>query len=120
MEDTPVTLNQVELMYGAEVATLVDQVTHYNTNGYPWKLDKEEKKNKLNQCDDVRVVQIKLADRLHNNMRTLSIRKWKDQQRIAQETLLFYVPWGEKHNITKEWITEIKQICEKILSNGLG
>ncbi|AWN82042.1 sodium:solute symporter family protein [Candidatus Cardinium hertigii] len=119
VEDTPVTLHQVELMYGAEVATLVDQVTHYNTNGYPWKLDKEEKKNRLNQCDDVRVVQIKLADRLHN-MRTLSIRKWKDQQRIAQETLLFYVPWGEKHKIAKEWTVEMKQICEKILSNGIG
>ncbi|MDD9140047.1 MAG: HD domain-containing protein [Candidatus Cardinium sp.] len=114
VEDTPVTLPQLELMYGSEVAAVVDQVTHYNTNGYPWELDKVENKHILHQCRDIRVVQVKLADRLHN-MRTLSARKPSDQQRIAKETLAFYIPWGKNHKAPPQWLAEMQQICEKIL-----
>ncbi|MDD9139840.1 MAG: hypothetical protein NQ127_02815 [Candidatus Cardinium sp.] len=42
-----IALHQLELMYGAEATTIVDQVTHYNTNDYHWKLDKLENKNTL-------------------------------------------------------------------------
>ncbi|AWN81616.1 sodium:solute symporter family protein [Candidatus Cardinium hertigii] len=114
VEDTPVTLHQLELMYGSAIAAVVDQVTHYNTNGYPWELDKLENKNILNQCKDTRVVQVKLADRLHN-MRTLSARKPSDQQRIAQETLAFYIPWGTKHHVPQQWLTEMQRICGQFL-----
>ncbi|MDD9139694.1 MAG: HD domain-containing protein [Candidatus Cardinium sp.] len=116
VEDTPVTLPQLELMYGSEVAAVVDQVTHYNTNGYPWELDKLENKNILHQCKDIRVVQIKLADRLHN-MRTLSARKPSDQQRIAKETLAFYIPWGTKHHVPQQWLAEMQRICAEVLSS---
>ncbi|AWN81583.1 sodium:solute symporter family protein [Candidatus Cardinium hertigii] len=115
VEDTPVTLPQIELMYGSEVAAVVDQVTHYNTNGYPWELDKLENKNILHQCRDIRVVQVKLADRLHN-MRTLSARKPSDQQRIAKETLAFYIPWGKSHKAPQQWMTEMQRICEGIIA----
>ncbi|AWN81507.1 sodium:solute symporter family transporter [Candidatus Cardinium hertigii] len=116
VEDTPVTLPQLELMYGAKVAAIVDQVTHYNTNGYPWELDKVENKNILHQCRDTRVVQVKLADRLHN-MRTLSVRKPSDQQRIAKETLAFYIPWGKNHKAPPQWLAEMQRICEEVLSS---
>ncbi|AWN81590.1 sodium:solute symporter family protein [Candidatus Cardinium hertigii] len=116
VEDTPVTLSQLELMYGAEVAAVVDQVTHFNTNGYPWELDKLENKNILHQCRDIRVVQVKLADRLHN-MRTLSARKPSDQQRIAKETLAFYIPWGTKHHVPQQWLAEMQRICEEVLAS---
>ncbi|AWN81584.1 sodium:solute symporter family protein [Candidatus Cardinium hertigii] len=114
VEDTPVTLHQLELMYGSEVAAVVDQVTHFNTNGYPWELDKLENKNILHQCRDIRVVQVKLADRLHN-MSTLSARKPADQQRIAKETLAFYIPWGTKHHVPQRWLAEMQRICEEVL-----
>ncbi|MGI2299251.1 HD domain-containing protein [Candidatus Cardinium hertigii] len=66
VEDTTVTLEQIELLYGMEVAYIVDMVTHYNTYGFRWKLDTSENQIILNKCKDIRVVHIKLADRLHN------------------------------------------------------
>ncbi|ROT46926.1 HD domain-containing protein [Candidatus Cardinium hertigii] len=114
IEDTPITLHQIDVMYGTEVASIVAHVTAYNTNGYPWKLRNEENKNKLNQCDDSRVVQVKLADRLHN-LRTLYARKPVDQQRIAQETVTFYIPWGEKNKGPTQWLLEMQRICTQIL-----
>ncbi|AWN81509.1 sodium:solute symporter family protein [Candidatus Cardinium hertigii] len=116
VEDTPVTLHQLELMYGAKVAAIVDQVTHYNTNGYPWEWDDPTAQSILDACSDIRVVQVKLADRLHN-MRTLSARKPADQQRIAKETLAFYIPWGTKHHVPQQWLAEIQRICEEVLSS---
>ncbi|ROT47418.1 sodium:solute symporter family protein [Candidatus Cardinium hertigii] len=116
VEDTPITLNQIALMYGPDVASIVDMVTHYNTNGYPWKLDDKENKSILEQCKDIRVIEVKLADRLHN-IRTLHARKLVDQKRIAQDTMTFYIPWGEKHNISKTWLEEMRSICKHIQVN---
>ncbi len=113
VEDTPVTLNQIQLMYGPQVAYIVDMVTHYNTNGYRWKLNDEENKSILYQCKDIRVVYVKLADRLHNT-RTLCFRKLVDQKRIARETMAFYIPWGKRNNITV-WLSEMQHVCEEIL-----
>lgn len=116
IEDTPVTLHQIEVRYGEAVATIVAQVTHYNTNGYRWKLEDSEVKDRLAQCNDIRVVQVKLADRLHN-VRTLYARKPRDQRRVAQETLTFYIPWGERSKGPKPWLEEMKQICNEILKS---
>jgi (p)ppGpp synthase/HD superfamily hydrolase len=101
-------------MYGPEVASIVEIITHYNTSGYPWKLDNTENKNMLKQCKDIRIVQVKLADRLHN-IRTLYARQLVDQKRIAQDTMNFYIPWGHKHNICSKWLAEMQRICENIL-----
>ncbi|WP_243017867.1 sodium:solute symporter family protein [Candidatus Cardinium hertigii] len=114
VEDTLIPLTQVELMYGAQVAYIVNMVTHYNTSGYRWKLDDKENKNLLDQCKDIRVVQVKLADRLHN-LRTLLFRKPVDQKRIAQETITFYIPWATKNNIA-QWVPEMSYICKTILN----
>ncbi|MBX9890614.1 MAG: HD domain-containing protein [Amoebophilaceae bacterium] len=114
VEDTPVTLNQIELMYGPEIAYIVDMVTHYNTNGYRWKLADREQKNILDQCKNIRVIQVKLADRLHN-IRTIGFRKPEDQKRIAKDTIEFYIPWGTKNKIVK-WVAEMKYICQEILN----
>ncbi|TSJ81123.1 MAG: HD domain-containing protein [Candidatus Cardinium sp.] len=113
VEDTMVTLEQIELLYGMEVAYIVDMVTYYNTYGYRWKLDHSDSQIILNQCKDIRVVQIKLADRLHN-LRTISVRKLADQKRIAKDTIDFYIPWSKKNNILI-WLSEIEHICEQIL-----
>ncbi|MDD9139355.1 MAG: HD domain-containing protein [Candidatus Cardinium sp.] len=113
VEDTMVTLEQIKLLYGIEVAYIVDMVTHYNTYGYRWKLDNSENLIILNQCKDIRVIQIKLADRLHN-LRTIAVRKLADQKRIAKETMDFYIPWSRKNNILT-WLSEMESICEQIL-----
>ena len=115
VEDSSVTLNQLELMYGAEVASIVDRVTHYNTKGYRWKLAYAENQNMLDQCTDIRVVQVKLSDRLHN-IRTLYTRQLIDQKRIAQDTIEFYIPWGQKYNICSKWLADMQRVCEDILS----
>lgn len=113
VEDTIVTLEQIELLYGMEVAYIVDMVTHYNTYGLRWKLDNSDHQIILNQCKDIRVVQIKLADRLHN-LRTIAVRKLVDQKRIAKETMDFYIPWSKKNNVLT-WLSEMENICEQIL-----
>lgn len=117
VEDTLTPLTQIELMYGPEVAYIVDMVTHYNTRGYRWKLDDQTNKNLLEQCKDIRVVQVKLADRLHN-VRTLHFRKLVDQKRIAKETITFYVPWGKKNKISN-WVLEMNDICKNILNQNI-
>ena len=114
VEDTPITIMQIEVMYGSEIAHMVSMLTHYNTKGYPWKLDEQKNKSMLDQCNDVRIVYIKLADRLHN-IRTLSAHKVIKQKQIARETIEFYIPWGEKNNAPAQWLSEMQVICEKVL-----
>lgn len=119
VEDTPITLHQIELTYGKEIAAIVDKLTEYNTDGYHWKLDKEENKAMLYACMDIRVVRVKLADRLHN-IQTLYARKPIDQQRIAKETLTFYIPWGKRNSGPQPWLAEMKKICKKILMDTMN
>ncbi|TDG95783.1 sodium:solute symporter family protein [Cardinium endosymbiont of Culicoides punctatus] len=114
VEDTPVTLSQIQIMYGNQIAYIVDMVTHYKTNGYRWKLDDKENKNILYECKDIRVIYAKLADRLHN-LRTIHFKKPEDQKRIAKETITFYIPWGKSNNVSV-WLSEMQHICEKILN----
>lgn len=113
VEDTTVTLEQIELLYGMEVAYIVDMVTHYNTYGFRWKLDKSDNQSILNKCKDIRIIQIKLADRLHN-LRTIAARKLEDQKRIAKDTMEFYIPWARKNNVLT-WLSEMENICNQIL-----
>ena len=96
VEDTDVTLEDVRSEFGPVIAHLVDGVTKMERIGEFRQLDQDDKQGHaqaeslrkllLAMADDVRVVLIKLADRLHN-MRTLQHLDIERQQRIAQETL---------------------------------
>jgi GTP pyrophosphokinase len=104
VEDTLVTLDDINNTFGPEIAHLVDGVTKISNLGK--KLSKEEaqaenlRKMVLAMVDDIRVVLVKLADRLHN-MRTLAYLKPEKRRRIAQETLEVYAPIAHRLGMSK-------------------
>ncbi len=107
VEDTDWTVDDVEGRFDAEVAQLVDGVTklaYIDTMSKMGKRDIEEqeaeslRKMFLAMVDDVRVVLIKLADRLHN-MRTLSSLSQERRERIARETLEIFAPLANRLGI---------------------
>jgi guanosine-3',5'-bis(diphosphate) 3'-pyrophosphohydrolase len=98
VEDTLTTLPEVEQLFGAEVALLVDGVTKLSQI----RFDSDEHKQAENfrimlvaMAKDIRVILVKLADRLHN-MRTLEHLPPAKQRRIAQETMDVYAPLANR------------------------
>ena len=112
MEDTDVTKNEISDKFGKHVADLVDGVS---------KLDRIEfqtheqaqaenfRKMLLAMARDVRVILIKLADRLHN-MRTLQVMHQKKRARIARETLEIYAPIAHRLGLNQLY-TELQELA---------
>ena len=109
VEDTIMTEQEIREQFGDEVALLVDGVTklqklQFTGNGdQPDRLEMQAenlRKMFLAMAKDIRVILIKLADRLHN-MRTLKYQKPESQQRIARETLDIYAPIAQRLGISK-------------------
>ncbi|MFK7840440.1 MAG: bifunctional (p)ppGpp synthetase/guanosine-3',5'-bis(diphosphate) 3'-pyrophosphohydrolase [Bdellovibrionales bacterium] len=99
LEDTDATFQQLEKQFGKEVAELVDGVsklTRIESKTTEGKQAENFRKLLLAMSEDIRVLMVKLADRLHN-MRTIDgIKKTEKRRRIALETLEIYAPLAER------------------------
>lgn len=117
IEDTDTTYEDIKNIFGEEVALLTDGVTklgQYNFSGSETEVDKiaaqakNYQKMLLAMAKDIRVIIVKLADRL-NNMRTLGHLSDEKQQRIAKETMEIYAPLAHRlgMNIMKAELEDI-------------
>ena len=98
VEDTKATLEEIEENFGEEVADIVDGVTKISKISFENKEEAQAeniRKMILAMSHDMRVLMVKLADRLHN-MRTLDFQKAYKQKRIAQETMDIYAPLANR------------------------
>jgi guanosine-3',5'-bis(diphosphate) 3'-pyrophosphohydrolase len=107
VEDTDITLDDVQNLFGKKERTIIDGLTKISgISDYGNSSDQAEnfRKMLLTLSDDVRVILVKLADRLHN-MRTLDHMKREKQLKIASETLFMYAPLAHRlglYNIKTE------------------
>ncbi len=116
LEDTLATPAELEKEFGKEIARLVDGVTKIGKiqfRSYEEKQAENFRKMLLSMSDDIRVVLIKLADRLHN-MRTLQHLNEIKRRQIGQETLEIYAPLANRLGIG--WMkNELEDLCLKYL-----
>ncbi|BCO31105.1 GTP pyrophosphokinase [Thiohalobacter sp. COW1] len=124
VEDTPVTLDEVRSDFGPAIARLVDgvtkmgQISRYRDAAQKAQEHAESlRKLLLAMAEDIRVILVKLADRLHN-MRTLRHLETASQRRIARETLELYAPLANRLGIGQiKW--ELEDLSLRYLEPGV-
>lgn len=117
VEDTMVSLDDIERSFGSEVALLVDGLTKLRKlpKGTGWEGAQKENLRKLflSAAQDPRVIIVKLADRLHN-MRTIQYLPPEKQKRVAKETLDVYAPLAHRLGVYRiRW--ELEDLAFKTL-----
>jgi len=116
VEDTPITVAEIEKEFGREVAQIVDGLTkigHLPLNSKEDRQVENYRKLLVSIAKDVRVIIIKLADRLHN-MRTLDWLPEEKRERIAQETMDLYAPLAHRFGMAQvKW--ELEDLAFKYL-----
>jgi len=120
VEDTPTTLADIEREFGSEVAGLVDGLTKISRIEFrssQEKMAENFRKMILAMANDLRVILIKLADRLHN-MRTISHMPHEKSERIAQETMEIYAPLANRLGIYGIK-NELEDLCLRVLKKEI-
>lgn len=116
VEDTCATLEEMEARFGKNVMALIDGVTKLGRIKYMSKEDvqlENYRKMFLAMAKDIRVIMIKLADRLHN-MRTLKYMREDKRHRIAKETIEVYAPLANRLGISSIKV-ELEDLCLRYL-----
>ncbi len=116
LEDTPVTALDIQKEFGEEVLALVEGVTKLDKIEFKSKEEEQAenfKKIFVSMASDIRVIIIKLADRLHN-MRSLNFLSYERQIRMANETLEIYAPLARRLGISK-LNCELEDLCLKYI-----
>jgi len=116
VEDTDTTVDEIEELFGSDVADIVDGVTKISKMDFESKAVQQAeniRKLILAMAEDIRVLMVKLADRLHN-MRTLQYMKPVKQRLIAQETQDIYAPLANRLGLHRVK-TELEDLCLRYL-----
>ncbi len=116
VEDTDTTVDEIEDLFGSDVADIVDGVTKISKMDFESKAVQQAeniRKLILAMAEDIRVLMVKLADRLHN-MRTLEFMKPVKQRLIAQETQDIYAPLANRLGLHRVK-TELEDLCLQYL-----
>ena len=118
VEDTDITPEEIEERFGIEVRLLVEGVTKLSKFNFSSTKERQAENFRrmfIAMAKDIRVIIVKLADRLHN-MRTLEHLKPEKQQRIALETREIFAPLANRLGIGRfKW--ELENLCFKYLEN---
>lgn len=112
IEDTEATSEQLTEKFGSDVSHLVEGVSKIGQIKFDNKEHAEAenfRKMLMAMSEDVRVMIIKLADRLHN-MRTLGVMRADKQRRISNQTLEIYAPIAERLGLY-QWARELQDLC---------
>jgi guanosine-3',5'-bis(diphosphate) 3'-pyrophosphohydrolase len=116
IEDTGLTRDALALQFGDAVANLVEGVSKLNKLNFNSQAEIQAEnfqKMALAMAKDIRVILVKLADRLHN-MRTISVLAPEKKRRIAKETLDIYVPISNRLGM-HDFYVEFKELCFPML-----
>ncbi len=120
LEDTSATLEEITDLFGKETAAIVDGVTKISKMQFTSNKQRQAesvRKMILAMSSDIRVILVKLADRLHN-MRTLGFQTSEKQRRIARETLDIYAPLARRMGI--HWLkSSLEDLCLYHLEPGI-
>lgn len=134
VEDTDYTTEDIENIFGAKIAQIVDGLTKISGGIFGERASGQAenfKKLLLTMSNDIRVILIKICDRLHN-MRTLQSQPANKQYKIAGETLYIYAPLANRFGLNKikteledlsfryEHPEEYKSICKKLESTQMS
>ena len=120
VEDTELSLDQVEARFGKEVRDIVDGVTHLDSaegGFHRVELSDEENRVKLSHVKDKRALYVKIADRTHN-MTTIRFKKYASQLRKAKETMEFFVPMCKELGLPAA-ARRLEDLCGDVFKRGI-